>query len=156
MSDPLVFDPNDLAESNATAMPGPYAERGRTRWYRRLGPPAGLTNFGVNLVRIAPGGQSSYRHAHSTQDEFVMVLEGTPTLRTDAGETELRPGLCVGFPKGTGDAHHFVNRTAADVRLLVVGDRAEGDIVSYPDDDLHGAPGPDGRYVFTHKDGTPW
>jgi uncharacterized cupin superfamily protein len=156
MPNPPAFDPMSLAESNATLMPAPLRAKNQMRWSRRLGAAAGLTNFGVNLTRIVPGGQSSYRHAHTLQDEFVWVLEGRPTLVSDAGEQLLEPGLCAAFPKGTGDGHHFVNRTETDVLLLVVGDRTPGDEVLYPDDDLHGRPTAEGGYVFTHKDGSPW
>src|SRR5579875_2533681 len=68
---------------------------------RPLGDLFGLVNFGVNLTRLAPGGISSLRHAHARQDEFVYILEGTPTLITNAGETPLAPGMCVGFRAGT-------------------------------------------------------
>ena len=78
------------------------------RGKRALGELFGLTNFGVNLTRLAPGGQSALRHAHGKQDEFVYILEGEPTLVTNAGETPLKPGMCAGFKAGTGDAHHHV------------------------------------------------
>ena len=151
-----AFDPFTLAESNATLLPEPFAEANRRRWNRRLGAHAGLADFGVVLTRIEPGGQSSQRHAHAVQDEFVWVLEGRPTLVSDAGEQVLEPGMCAGFPKGTGDGHHLVNRSETDVLLLVVGDRTPGDEVLYPDDDLHGRPTAEGGYLFTHKDGSPW
>ena len=121
---------------------------------RPLGDPFGLTNFGVNLTRLAPGSASSLRHAHAKQDEFVYVLEGAPTLVTNSGETLLRPGMCAGFKAGTGDAHHLVNRGAADAVFLEVGDRTPGDAVRYPDDDIQAALGPDGKWKFSRKDGT--
>ena len=151
-----AFDPRDVAESNATTLPEPFRTPNMQRYNRRLGNHAGLKNYGVNLTRIVPGGQSSYRHAHSRQDEFVYVLEGEVVLETDGGSQRLGPGMCAGFPAGAGDAHRFVNRSAADVLLLVVGDRTAGDEVAYPEIDLHGKTGPDGRYVFTRKDGTPY
>ena len=121
---------------------------------RPLGDPFGLTNFGVNLTRLAPGSASSLRHAHAKQDEFVYVLEGAPTLVTNSGETLLKPGMCAGFKAGTGDAHHLVNRGAADAVFLEVGDRTPGDAVRYPDDDIQAALGPDGKWKFSRKDGT--
>jgi uncharacterized cupin superfamily protein len=151
-----VFDPLTLQESNATSYPEPYRAENQKRWNRRLGNHAKLANFGVNLTRIAPGGQSSARHAHSRQDEFVYVLQGEVQLETNAGVEELRAGFCAGFPAGSDNAHRFVNRSHEDVLLLVVGDRTEGDEVSYPDIDLHGRMGADGKYTFTHKDGTPY
>ena len=63
--------------------------------------------------------------------------------------------MCAGFPAGTGNAHRFVNKTAKDVVLLVVGDRTTFEEVTYPDIDLHGKAGADGRLVFTKKDGSP-
>ena len=116
----------------------------------------GLTNFGVNLTRLAPGGQSALRHAHGKQDEFVYILEGEATLITDAGETLLKPGICAGFKAGTGDAHHLVNRTTQDVVFLEVGDRSAGDSVSYPDDDVLAVYGADGKWKYSRKDGTPY
>ena len=151
-----VFDPLTLQESNATSYPEPYRAENQKRWNRRLGNHAKLANFGVNLTRIAPGGQSSARHAHSRQDEFVYVLQGEVQLETNAGVEELRAGFCASFPAGSDNAHRFVNRSHEDVLLLVVGDRTEGDEVSYPEIDLHGRMGADGKYTFTHKDGTPY
>lgn len=148
------FDPQAVPESNATGYPEPYRAANQQRWYRRLGAHAGLTNFGVNLTRIVPGGQSSHRHAHSRQDEFVYVLEGEVVLETDAGIETLRAGMCAGFPCGTGNAHRFVNRSPADVVLLVVGDRTAGDEVAYPEIDMHARMAPDGTYRFTRKDGS--
>jgi uncharacterized cupin superfamily protein len=153
---PSAFDPLTLAESNATDYPEAFRAGNQQRWNRRLGDHAGLTNYGVNMTRIVPGGQSSHRHAHSRQDEFIVVMQGTVELETNAGVEVLKPGMCAGFPAGTGNAHRFVNRSAEDVLLLVIGDRTGGDEVSYPDIDMHGALGADGKFRFLHKDGTPY
>ena len=120
---------------------------------RPLGERFGLTRFGVNLTRLAPGAISALRHAHALQDEFIYVLAGCPTLVTDAGETLLEPGLCAGFAAGSGDAHQLINRSDAEVLYLEVGDRMQGDRVIYPDDDL-AAELTDAGWRFTHKDGT--
>lgn len=136
--------------------PEPFASRMAGRIKRPLGDLFGLTNFGVNLTRLPPGAVSALRHAHSRQDELVYVLEGRPTLVRDAGETELAPGSVVGFPAGEGDGHQLVNRTGEDVVYLEIGDRTPGDEVTYPDDDLEAVMGPEGRWVFQHKDGTPY
>lgn len=140
---PTQFYPPDLVAKLA----------GRER--RRLGEPFGLRNFGVNLVRLAPGAASSLRHAHATQDEWIYVLEGAPTLVLGERAALLSPGDCAGFPAGTGEAHHLVNRSAAPVLYLEVGDRSPGDRVAYPDDDLVGAATPEGGFRYTRKDGTP-
>ena len=115
-----------------------------------------MTNFGVNLTRLAPGGQSALRHAHGRQEEFVYILEGEAVLITDAGETVLKTGMCAGFKAGTGDAHHLVNRTKQDVVFLEVGDRSAGDSVTYPDDDVLAVYSADGKWKYSHKDGTPY
>ena len=122
---------------------------------RPLGEVFGLRNFGVNLARIPPGGASSLRHAHARQDEFVFILEGNPVLVTDAGETPLGPGMCAGFPAGTGDAHQLRNPGPGDAVYLEIGDRTPGDVVSYPDNDLMVVPGPDGRARWLRKNGEP-
>jgi uncharacterized cupin superfamily protein len=149
-----AFDPKDLAESNATSYPEKFKAINSRRWNRRLGDHVGLSNFGVNLTRIEPGAQSSARHAHARQDEFIWVVSGEVVLETDEGEQVLRPGMCAGFAAGGGNAHRFVNRTAEDVFLLVVGDRTPFDEVTYPDIDNHAKAGADGKYVHTRKDGT--
>ena len=149
-----AFDPADLAESNATSYPAKFRADNSRRWNRRLGDHVGLRNFGVNLTRIEPGAQSSARHAHSKQDEFIWVVSGEVMLETNEGSQTLGPGMCAGFPAGSGNAHRFVNKTAKDAIILVVGDRTPFDEVTYPDIDNLGRAGADGRYVFTRKDGT--
>jgi uncharacterized cupin superfamily protein len=140
----------------ASNYPEPFASRMAGRIKRPLGDLFGLTNFGVNLTTLRPGAVSSLRHAHSRQDELVYILEGEPTLVTDDGETVLRPGMAAGFKAGSGNAHHLVNRTDHDVVYVEVGDRAERDTVSYPDDDIRAALAADGRWRFVHKDGRPY
>ena len=133
--------------------PEPFASLMAGREKRALGDVFGLTNFGVNLTRLAPGAQSALRHAHSRQDEFIYILDGHPTLVTDAGDTAMSPGMCAGFKAGTGDAHMLINRSDADVVYLEVGDRTPGDEGTYPDDDLQAVMG-NGTWTFQHKDGT--
>ena len=150
-----VFRPTDLPESNSSGYPAPFRDGQRKRWNRRLADYGGLKNFGVNFVRVEPGGQSSARHAHTKQDEFVYILEGHPTLHTDEGRKRLAPGMCAGFRKGTGNGHRLVNETGADVVYLEIGDRTPGDEGSYPDDDIK-ATLVGGKWRFVHKDGTPY
>lgn len=150
-----AFDPAVVSENNFTSYPALHRAANQTRYNRRLGDHAGLRNFGVNLTRIIPGGQSSYRHAHSRQDEFIFVLEGEVVLETNGGEQILKPGMCAGFPAGCGDAHRFLNRTTSDAKLLVIGDRTPDDEISYPDVDMRAVLGPDGVYRFSKKSGEP-
>ena len=135
--------------------PEPFASRMNGRVKRQLGDVFGLVNFGVNLTILTPASQSALRHAHTTQDEFVYILQGNPTLITDAGRTILAPGHCAGFRAGAGDGHCLVNETTSDVAYLEIGDRSPGDRGTYPDDDLV-ADLVDGAWRFTHKDGSPY
>jgi uncharacterized cupin superfamily protein len=141
--------------SRPTIYPEPFATRMKGREKRSLGDVFGLTNFGVNLTTLAPRAVSALRHAHSRQDEFIYIIEGFPTLCTDAGATRLAPGMCAGFRAGTGNGHNLINTTDDEVVYLEIGDRTPGDEGSYPDDDLK-ATLVDGQWRFTHKDGTPY
>lgn len=145
---------SDVPLRVGTNYPAPFMQRVAGRSKRALGDIFGLTHYGVNLTRVAPGSESALRHSHGLQEEFIYILEGRPTLITNAGETELAPGMCAGFPAGTGDAHQLVNRGSVDVVYLEVGDRIPGDTVEYPDDDLAAAMGPDGKWRMTRKDGS--
>jgi len=127
----------------------PCAERVR----QRLGNAGGLSDFGINLMRLPPGGWSSQRHWHSHEDEFVYLLEGELVLVEDGGETPLRAGDCAAFAKGAGDGHHMINRSDRVAVYLEVGSRQPADITTCSHIDLMSA-NADGR--FTHKDGTPY
>lgn len=83
--------------------PEPLASQMQGREKRPLGDLFGLTNFGVNLTTLAPGAVSALRHAHTTQDEFIYILQGHPTLHTDEGRYRLSPGMCAGFQNSTLD-----------------------------------------------------
>jgi len=135
--------------------PEPFASRMAGRQKRPLGDVFGLANFGVNLTQLLPGAVSALRHSHSRQDEFVYILQGHPTLRTDEGRTRLSPGMCAGFKAGSGNGHHLINDTADPVVYLEVGDRTPCDEGSYPDDDLK-ALMVDGKWKFAHKDDSPY
>jgi uncharacterized cupin superfamily protein len=135
--------------------PEPFASQMSGRRKQPLGDLFGLTNFGVNLTRLAPGAISALRHAHTKQDEFVYVVRGQPTLHTDEGRRRLAPGMCAGFKAGTGNGHRLINETDEEVIYLEVGDRTPGDEGSYPDDDLK-ALMVEGKWKFLHKDGSPY
>ena len=143
------------ARAKPSNYPEPFASRMAGRQKQPLGDLFGLTNFGVNLTKLAPNAASALRHAHTKQDEFVYILRGHPTLHTDEGRTRLSPGMCAGFRAGTGNGHRLVNETGDEVVYLEVGDRTPGDAGSYPDDDLQ-ALRVDGHWKFVHKDGTPY
>ena len=139
---------------HGTGYPPPYDQpcQARKRW--KLGDAAGLTQFGVNLLRLPAGAWSSQRHWHLTEDEFVYVLEGEVVLVTDHGEETLRPGDCAGFKAGEQNGHHIQNRSGKEAVLLEVGSRnPQGDGTEYPDIDLKLALNEKG---YRHKDGKPY
>ena len=115
--------------------------------------PVALSDFGVNLMTLPPGGWSSQRHWHGHEDEFVFVLEGELVLIEDDSETLLRAGDCAAFAKGTGNGHHMINRSSATALYLEVGSRQPQDLTTCSDIDMMSA-NSDGRFV--HKDGTPY
>lgn len=135
--------------------PQPFASRMAGREKRPLGDFFGLTNFGVNLTRLKPNAISALRHAHSKQDEFMYILQGSPTLQTSEGRAQLTPGMCIGFPAGKGNANNLVNETSEDVLYLEIGDRTPGDEAVYPDDDIQ-AKLIDDKWAFAHKNGDPY
>ena len=131
--------------------PPPFDEPCRKRTRIRLGDAAGLTQFGVNLLRLPPGVWSSQRHWHTGEDEFVFVVEGEVVLVTDSGEETFRAGDCASFRAGASDGHHFQNRSARDVLLLEMGSRNMDDRTHYSEIDML-AVGDE----FLHRDGTPY
>ena len=145
------IDLNAAKVRTGTSYPAPFDAPCLERTRRQLGDAAGLTDFGVNLLRLPPGTWSSQRHWHTVEDEFVYVLEGELTLVTDAGEEILRVGDCAGFKAGVCDGHHLQNRTDKDAVAIEIGSRKAEDEGEYSDIDMRF--GPDG---FFHKDGKPY
>jgi uncharacterized cupin superfamily protein len=127
--------------------------RGRDR--TRLGNAAGLSQFGVNLLRLPPGGWSSQRHWHTSGDEFVYVPSGEVVLVTDGGEEILRTGDAAGFPAGDTNGHCLQNRSDRDTQVLEIGTRLPDDAAYYSDIDMV-APAGGKPAVYTHRDGTPY
>lgn len=146
------IDVERLAATIGTSYPAPHDEPCRRRERKRLGDAAGLTQFGVNLLRLPPGTWSSQRHWHSDEDELVFVVAGEVVLVTDEGEETLRAGDCAGFKAGESNGHHLQNRSNADALLLEVGSRNERDDVTYSDIDMLSLAA--GGYV--HRDGKPY
>ena len=147
-----ALDPATVAEVRGSGYPEPYRSRMGDRAKRRLGDACGLTKLGVNLVTLGPGGQSALRHWHTLDDEFVFVLSGEVVLMTNEGEQVLTAGMCAGYPGGSRNAHHFVNRSGAPARYLELGNRTPGDNAFYPDDDLMWGEDEAGEFA-AHKDG---
>ncbi|MGH8148861.1 MAG: cupin domain-containing protein [Steroidobacteraceae bacterium] len=134
--------------------PPPYDAPCAARLRRCVGDAAGLTQLGVNLLRLPAGSWSSQRHWHTAEDEFVFVVEGEVTLVTDSGEETLRAGDCAGFKAGAADGHHLQNRSGREAAVLEIGARRiEDDQVFYPDIDLQALKG---RAGYVHRNGEPY
>jgi uncharacterized cupin superfamily protein len=142
-----------VPERRGVGYPAPFDAPSADRVRQRLGDAGGLTDFGVNLMRLPPGAWSSQRHWHSHEDEFVYVLEGALILIEDVGETVLRAGDCAAFPKNTRNGHHMINRSDAMAIYLEVGSRWPADVATCSEVDLMST-NADGR--FLHKDGAPY
>jgi uncharacterized cupin superfamily protein len=148
------IDPAQLPEIIGTLYPPPFDKPCRARVRKKLGDAAGLTQFGINFLRLPPGAWSSQRHWHMEQDEFVYVLAGEIVLVTDSGEEILKAGDCAGFKAGDKNGHHLQNRGASDALVLEIGTRTQSERSEYPDIDLVADTGAKGMYQ--HKDGTPY
>jgi uncharacterized cupin superfamily protein len=144
----------DLPARQGTDYPPPHNAPCLNRIRRALGDAFGLSQFGVNLLDLAPGTWSSQRHWHEQQDEFVYVLEGEVVLVTDEGETVLRPGMVAGFRAGKANGHHLVNRSDKTVRVLEVGTRTVEEVAYYSDIDMMVRENADG-WGYSTKDGQP-
>ncbi|MBD2260755.1 cupin domain-containing protein [Pseudanabaena sp. FACHB-2040] len=151
----MIIDLQAVPQHTGTVYPDPFKALIAGRVKQRVGDAAGLRNFGVNLVTLAPGSASALRHWHEKQDEFVYVISGRLTLVTDEGEQILTAGAMAGFPADQANGHQLVNRFSAPALYLEIGDRTPNDQVHYPDDDLQATASPSG-WVITHKDGRPY
>jgi uncharacterized cupin superfamily protein len=148
-------DINTAPEKKGSGYPQPFQAHNNAKYRRKLGDAGGLTQFGVNHLRLPPGQWSAERHWHGDEDEFVWILEGEVVLVTDGKEEVLRASDCACFPAGEPNGHHLQNRSDADALILEVGSRRPGPNYTcvYSDIDLAI---PDGGGPYHHKDGTPW
>ncbi|WP_422025877.1 cupin domain-containing protein [Roseovarius sp.] len=149
------IDLSALAPISRSSYPAPHDAEVAGRSYLRAGHAGGLTQFGANIVILAPGAKSSLRHWHEQQDEFVMVISGRCTLIDDAGRHPMQPGDCAAFPAGDGNGHHLVNDTDEEARFLVIGTHTPTEIAWYSDLDLKATLTAEDT-TFTRKDGTPY
>lgn len=144
------------AKTGQTIYPAPFSSVVSGRTKRKLGEVFGLSNFGVNHTKLEPGAMSALLHSHSKQDEFIYILEGTPTVKIGDEEYKMNPGECIGFVAGSGLAHQLINDSEGDVVYLEIGDRTPDDSVEYPNDDIKASCSSDNKWILTHKDGTPY
>jgi uncharacterized cupin superfamily protein len=153
---PPALDPSGVKPRSTSAYPETFRARVLPREKRALGAPLGLTKLGVNLTTLPPGKESSMRHWHTHEDEFVFVVEGEVVLVTDGGEQVLVTGACAGFRAGDVNGHQLVNRSNRPARYLEISNRDPKDNAEYSDVDLALRRGAAGEMIFTRKDGTPY
>jgi uncharacterized cupin superfamily protein len=150
-----ALDPDTVEVISRSGYPEPYRARVLPRHKRQLGDALGLTRIGINLTMLPPGKESSMRHWHTHEDEFVYVLEGEVVLRTQEGEQVLTAGSCAGFAAGAANGHQLINRGERPARYLEISNRDDADRAHYPDADLLWNP-PHAPGKFTRRDGTPY
>ena len=121
----------------------PFDEE-KLAYSRDIGMALGTVAVGLHQERLPPGRRTSFTHAHSHEEEVIIVLSGQCFARIVPREGEpyeipLHPMTAVSFRPGTGVAQTFVNRSAADCILLVLGTRDAQDRVNYPEDSAYDA-----------------
>jgi uncharacterized cupin superfamily protein len=115
------LDLDAIPQTNTTGYPAQHAAEVAGRWYRRLAPPAGLTDFGASHVVLKPGAWSSQCHWHDGEDEMVIMLSGEAVLVEDDGRTIMRAGDIAAWPKGNTNGHHLRNESSADCSFVAIG-----------------------------------
>lgn len=151
----VIRNPAAVEGRRGTIYPTQFKDGLDGRIKRALGDAGGLSQFGANLTTLEPGAISAQRHWHSSEDEFVYILDGTLTLVTDAGEEQLSAGMAAAFPAGEANGHQIVNRSNAAATYLEIGTRMQEDDVVYSDIDLR-MEKRDGQRTFKHRNGGPY
>jgi uncharacterized cupin superfamily protein len=108
--------------------PAGYRSRGA-----RLGPDLGASRLGGSVYELDPGDSICPYHWEGVEEEWLVVLSGTPILRDPEGEHELQAGDVVCFRRGPEGAHKVTNRTGEVLRVLMLSAMAEVSICVYPD-----------------------
>jgi uncharacterized cupin superfamily protein len=104
----------------------------------RFGPSIGAEKLGASLYELPPGQAISPYHYEYPEEEWLIVLDGRPTLRHPDGEAELEPGDVVCFPEGPEGAHKVTNKTDETVKVLMLSTRTKTAVAVYPDSDKIG------------------
>jgi uncharacterized cupin superfamily protein len=129
--------PNVFTEEwERTVEQGGFGVRGS-----RVGAAAGASHLGVTVYELDPGKRNLPYHAHFGVEEMIVVLRGTPTLRSPEGERELAEGEVVACPPGRSGAHQLINRSEQVARFIVISSKALADLIEYPDSEKISAQG---------------
>jgi uncharacterized cupin superfamily protein len=104
----------------------------------RFGPLVGAAKLGASVYELPPGEALCPYHYEYAEEEWLLVLEGTPSVRTPEGVTELRPGDALCFRPGPDGAHQVRNDSAAVARVLMFSEVVTPAATVYPDSDKIG------------------
>jgi uncharacterized cupin superfamily protein len=114
----------------------------------RLGPKLGASRLGMTIYDLPPGEAICPYHFEWTDEEWLLVVSGSPTLRTPDGETTLSAGDIACFPAGPSGAHHVRNAAEGPARVAVFSTKNEFGIAEYPDSDKVGIWAGDAHYML--------
>jgi uncharacterized cupin superfamily protein len=130
MSEPLNL--YDVAVEGDPALPAGYRRR-----MAHFGPGIGAEGLGGSVYELDPGDSTCPYHYEGVEEEWLLVLTGTPILRDPDGEHELAPGDLVCFRVGPDGAHKVTNRSDAVARIVMLSTvpRPDVSICVYPDSD---------------------
>jgi uncharacterized cupin superfamily protein len=129
--------PNVFTEEwERTVEQGGFGVRGS-----RVGAVAGASHLGLTVYELDPGKRNLPYHAHFGVEEVIVVLRGTPTLRSPEGERELAEGEVVACPPGRAGAHQLINRSEQVARFIMISSKALADLIEYPDSEKISAQG---------------
>ncbi len=119
-----------------TCEPRPQLPDGFRRSSARVGALLGAARTGLSVYELPPGQAVSPYHYEDPQEEWLLVVSGTPTLRHPGGEDELEPWDLVFFPSGPAGAHLVRNNSDSTSRVAMFSSTAAVDVVVYPDSDM--------------------
>lgn len=109
-------------------------EKDGYRWHRiRLAKRLGGKKLGASIFVIEPGQKSFPYHFHHSNEEMLLVLEGTVSVRTPEGETEAGPGDALIFNTGPDGAHQLINESDENARVIMFSTMLEPEIAQFPD-----------------------
>jgi uncharacterized cupin superfamily protein len=140
---------------NLNAEEWPHVEE-RPGWRARgvsVAAQVGAELIGASMYELDPGNRLWPYHTHHANEEWLIVLGGRPTLRTQEGERELAEGDVVAFPRGKKGFHQLRNDTDAPIRVLMLSTLIRPDVVEYADSGKVGARSIDGERILMSRPG---
>jgi len=151
----MSTEPKHLVRTHGPAAPPPFLVKHPFNprshiTMTRLSDATGMTRVGVSLARVPPGKESFIPHAHTTQEEWVYVLEGRGTVLLGEHEHEVGPGDFLGFPTD-GTIHHLTNTGDVDLVFLQGGERRDPEIGRFPTIGKLGISLGDGQMRFVNE-----